>query len=551
MISFLKSHPLFLNMPRWARGLVIALFVLAALALIGQLIVYGHYVVSLLRFPFDYDQGEGFELYDTILHAQGEWPYRDSQVFPFYTSIYPPLYHLMVVPLIWIFGPHLWTGRLVGTIASLVAAAAIGWGVHRVAGNRLIAIFSGLTFLASNYTFHVGPLFRQHMTMVMFEVLAIVALAQARVGKGQPLRHRWLYAGLVFLLAAGFSKQLALATVIAAFLFLLVWEPRRTLPIGLGFAAVAAGLFLAINHATGYSTTVPPLDIFPGPLAPLNKITTGWFFISVVRANVNTFIIEQAVGLYQQWSRLHLIIIIMAAARLVVEIYRKRPSIYAFWFVLIVANGMLSGKFGAGESYFITATAAACVLSGIAIAQGWQYASSRGRGWAIAAGVLIPLLYIVQTRLTLHLYTEGVVYEPVARVLGVWNEAGYYDSQGYTQIGPRPKKVDHDGGWEIVELARSVDGPVFSEEAAFLIRAGKPVVTNAFPQLVMYQAQIFDPTEEIRMIDEQAFGLVILRAQFYPPPVLEALGANYRLKTAIRMNGFTYQILEPRRGDGD
>ena len=87
---------------------------------------------------------------------------------------------------------------------------------------------------------------------------------------------------------------------------------------------------------------------------------------------------------------------------------------------------------------------------------------------------------------------------------------------------------------------------MFSEEAGFMFKAGKPVVTNPFPQLVMYQAGLFDPTQEIEMINRKAFGLVILRAQFYPPPVLEALGANYRPKTEIQMNGFLYRILEPR-----
>jgi hypothetical protein len=79
-----------------------------------------------------------------------------------------------------------------------------------------------------------------------------------------------------------------------------------------------------------------------------------------------------------------------------------------------------------------------------------------------------------------------------------------------------------------------------------MFAAGKPVVTNPFVQLVMYQAGLFDPAEEIAMINRKEFGLVILRAQFYPPPVLAALGANYRPLTEIRMNGFTYRILEPR-----
>jgi hypothetical protein len=64
--------------------------------------------------------------------------------------------------------------------------------------------------------------------------------------------------------------------------------------------------------------------------------------------------------------------------------------------------------------------------------------------------------------------------------------------------------------------------------------------------LVMYQAGLFDPAQEIAMIQDQAFGLVILRAQFYPPPVLIALGENYQPLTEIRMNGFLYRILAPR-----
>jgi hypothetical protein len=164
----------------------------------------------------------------------------------------------------------------------------------------------------------------------------------------------------------------------------------------------------------------------------------------------------------------------------------------------------------------------------------------------VGIALAIPLLYLVQAHLTLHMPTRGPLYEPIARAFGVWNESGYFDSQGYTQLGPHPTAADIAAGDAIAELARNAPGPVFSEEAAFLFRAGKPVVTNPFPQLVMYQAGLFDPTQEIAMIKDQAFGLVILRAQFYPPPVLIALGENYQPLTEIRMNGFLYRILEPR-----
>ena len=427
---------------------------------------------------------------------------------------------------------QLWTGRAVSFTASLVAAGAIAFGVARAGGARaraswLIGSLAGLTFRASFYTFHIGPLFRQHMTMVMFETLAVVSLAQLERNPLAPWHRRpafWL--GLAFLLAAGYTKQLALATVIAGLAFLFIRGPRRALLAGLGLAAVAGGLFWLINHATG-----------------------GYWYLSIIRANINSFDWGQAIQLYRQWMGLHALIVAVAVVALVYEIYVGRLSAYAIWFALAVGDSALSGKFGAGESYFVTATAAACVLSGVALSRLWARAPAWPRHGAQAAALLslaIPLLYLVQARLTLHQPTTGPIYGPVARVLGIASDSGYYDSQGYTQLGPHPSAADIAAGDQIAALARSAPGPVFSEEAGFMFRAGKPVVTNPFPQLVMYQAGLFDPTNEIAMINQQAFGLVILRAQFYPPPVLQALGANYQPYVEVHMNGFLYRILAPR-----
>jgi 4-amino-4-deoxy-L-arabinose transferase-like glycosyltransferase len=544
-------------LPAWAKWSSRILFALAGLALIGQFLVYVHYAVSLFRFPFDYDQGEGFELYDVVLHTQGTWPYQDSQVFPFYTSIYPPLYHLLTAPLVLAFGPALWTGRAVSFAGSLAAAAAIACAVRRETGQGFLGALCGLSFLASNYTFAIGPLFRQHMTMVMFETLAIVTLAQvnlnredARLAKTNssilaafaPLWfNKRLLLGCGLLLAAGYTKQLALATVLAALAWLFLRGPRRALLIGLSMSLVAGSIFLWINWRTD-----------------------GWWYVSIIQANINAFDIPQMLAFYREWLELHAVLALAAFGYLIYETYWSRLSIYSVWFAFAFANGALSGKFGAGESYFVTATAAACVLAGLAAGKLWnvspQRHEERKRGWRsllaffassrfkTALALALPMLFLIQTRLTLHTYTEGPVYEPLARVLGVADNSGrgYYDSQGYTQLGPRPARADHEAGYRIAALARNAPGPVFSEEAAFLFAAGKPVVTNAFPQLVMFQAGLFDPTRLIEMITRREFGLVILRAQFYPEPVLQAIGAHYRPLTEIEMNGFTYRLLEPR-----
>ncbi len=200
---------------------------LAFVLLVGHLLIYVHYAVGLMRFPFDYDQGEGFELVDTMLFSQGEWPYRDNETYPFYASNYPPLFHVILVPFAWVFGPAYWYGRLAGFVGTLLTAAAIGGIVYREERHRGVAVLAGLAFLASNYVYHIGPLFRQHMTMVMFETLAVAVLAQAPSLR-ETGRRRWALAGgLLLLLAAGYTKQHAVATCVAVFVFLFLRNPRR------------------------------------------------------------------------------------------------------------------------------------------------------------------------------------------------------------------------------------------------------------------------------------------------------------------------------------
>ena len=90
--------------------------------------------------------------------------------------LYEVITHLILVPLIWIFGPQYWTGRLVSYLGTLITAAIIGYAVQREGKRYWLSLLSGLAFLASNYVYHVGALFRQHMFMVMFETVAVVLL---------------------------------------------------------------------------------------------------------------------------------------------------------------------------------------------------------------------------------------------------------------------------------------------------------------------------------------------------------------------------------------
>ena len=209
-------------MAKWLLWFTVAVFVL-------YLIIYVVYAAALFRFPYDYDQGEGFELNDSLLFLQGQWPYRSNEVFPFYASNYPPLFHWLVMPLFVIFGPTLTAGRVLSFAVTLLIAFLVGWVVYSKTRDKPIAAISGLMVLASNFIYHVGPLYRQHMTMVLFELLAVIFISRY----DDPKRGKWyIVLSMLALLAAGYTKQLSVATVAAVlfFLFLRVAEESASSP---------------------------------------------------------------------------------------------------------------------------------------------------------------------------------------------------------------------------------------------------------------------------------------------------------------------------------
>ena len=135
--------------------------------------------------------------------------------------------------------------------------------------------------------------------MVMFETLAIVLLMIAF-----PKRHTGgIIAGLALLIVAGYTKQLAAITAIAALAWMILRNPRRGLLWSIGFALTGSLIFLWMI-----------LD------------TNGEWWRQAIAANVNEFYPAQTTGLFRQWFRLHRMLTLVAAA--CGDVYSQR---YAFW----------------------------------------------------------------------------------------------------------------------------------------------------------------------------------------------------------------------------
>ena len=525
-----------LSRVRILKGLATVLTLLAVLVYVGYLVLYVVYAVDLFRWPFDYDQGEGFELYDAVLYSQGEWPYRDNAAYPYYASNYPPLFHLLIVPLLPIFGTRVVAGRLVSFTATLITGGAIFAIVRRKVGGWLIPLISGLAFLASNYVYQIGPLCRMHLTMVMFETMAIALIADF-----EHPRHgrRNLVLGLIMLLCAGYTKQMAVFTVAAALSFVFLRDVKKAIVAGVALGLVAGAIFWL-----------------------LNVVTEGQWWVNIIQANVNEFDYRQTLFLFGQWFRLHTVFVLLGAGYLVYELFWDRLSVYSLWFLFSLGAGALSGKWGAGFGYFTTAVAAACLTSGLAMGR-LRNTGGRlrlaGRELQVAGpallAVLVPLVYLLQAPRMLHLPTSGPVFGSLARVFGVADMRvegdcttfQYHDAMGYTQLGHLLSADDYAAGAEILDYVRTSDGPVFSEEAMFSLLADEPVVTNPTQLLNLYKNDLLDTRDIVDRINRQEFGVVIFRAQFYPQPVLDAIGQNYQPVEHLCMNGFYYHILWPHR----
>jgi hypothetical protein len=266
--------------------------------------------------------------------------------------------------------------------------------------------------------------------------------------------------------------------------------------------------------------------------------------LHIIEANINEYDYRQAFFLYGQWFRLHAVVLILALLLVLYELYFDRLSLFSVWAVFAAAGGALAGKWGAGESYFITA-----VVAGILAAARFL---SRLEGWAVrwpagraTTALVVPLALLLQAALVFHMPTDHPLTRPVARLLGL-EGVRYVDRVGYTQLGHLPTAEDLRNGWEVVAYVRSAPGPALTEEASWALWADKEPVTHPTQLLNLYKSGKLNPEPLIQMIREQQFGVVVLRAQFYPQPVLDAIGQAYRPIDDVPVNGFLYRILVPR-----
>ncbi|HUT53580.1 MAG TPA: glycosyltransferase family 39 protein [bacterium] len=223
------------------------LFALLLLALIAHFGIYAYSVVKVFPFPYQFKGWAGDEMmYNSWLLSQGQNFYVDpakevSAAYP-----YNPGFQFLAVPLVRIFGPRMWVGRLVAISGLVLTWALMFRAARKLTGKALYGLIAvGLlmaTYGAMDAHFDdIHP----DSWVVVFGLLSL-ALAELALKKPAYIVPAALAAFLSF-----FFKQPGISFGAGAACFLFLSRPRYAAYYLLILAALVTANFAIGQALTG------------------------------------------------------------------------------------------------------------------------------------------------------------------------------------------------------------------------------------------------------------------------------------------------------------
>jgi hypothetical protein len=469
---------------------------LATLALVGYLLIYLAHARVLIDYPFDFDQGEGYDLWSGWLLSQGQPIYTSNEEWPYYSSNYPPVFSLALVPIVSQTGPWIGAGRLLSASAALVTAVIIGLAVYGRTRHGLAAVTAGLLYIASSYVFHTTPLSRVNALAVMFAVAGVAA-----------------------------SRPTGAWPALAVGLFLLALFTKQTM-----IDAAAAGMFAMFlaNRQVGVLWAL--LLGLLGGLAwiGLDVMHSGQFFVNVMLGNVNPFSVSQAVAYYRNFIETHGVMLALAGCAWWYAWRRRELGPFEWYWIASLGLAVTVGKWGAGESYFLAPIAASSVLAGLTLARAHDGVHRHEALFALAASVLL-------------LHGVLVAHGPLHAWAPFLADRGAQASALGLEPGPEDVRI----GMNLVHEIRRFDGPILAEDPGFAIAAGREVVGNATHLRNLHGAGVWRGERLLADLNARRFRWVVLDAELYPEPVLMTVGRTYYLSDEYAVNGAKQKLFAP------
>jgi len=453
--------------------LLVLLFVAALL--------FVHLGWSVILFPYPVDYGEGPLLDQAARLARGESVYdADLSSAPFTITNYPPLYPLAQAPLVKLFGPAFWYGRLLSWLAAVAAALCITSIVRTLTQAWRPALIGGMTFLALPFVSFWAPLARVDLLGLALSLGGLLIVI-----RGSERRASLLVAALLLTAAIYTRQTYALAAPTTAFVWL-AWHSRRR---AFGFAATVSALTAAVYLM-------------------LDLLTEGGFFFHVVSANVNTFSSARLLRLATEAGGMIPLILASAVLFLIVGA-GGRNALWRFgapYLVTSLIAALTIGKSGSNVNYWLEACAALSIATAGLVS--WSHRRPTYR-------IAVLLLLAVQVSMLLG----GNRYSRHLR----WK----------LDQGPRMAAL--------AEVVQRSEGPVLAdEELGLLPLAGWPVELQPFELSELARRGKWDESPLLSALDLREFQLILmyrvpspLHRTRWTPAMLKSIEREYERVGAI------------------
>src|ERR687898_859402 len=433
-----------------------------------------------LTFPYPLNYGEGPLLDQSVRLAEFQNIYRtDLSAPPYVVTNYPPLFMLVQVPFVWLFGPALWYGRLISLVSVGAVALFVGLTLHALTRDRIAALAGGLIFPAIPYVVRWSSLSRVDSLGLALSWAGLFVVAR------WPEKRWGVFVSALLLVAAVYTRQTyILAAPLAAFVWLVSQDQRRR---ALETAAIAGGAGLVV-------------------FALLNISTGEGFFLNTVTANLNDF----------RWERVSLNALgallacpVLLLASLVFLLLTPRKENRAWWLVapyLIasIPTAVLVGKVGSDVNYLLELSAALGLATGAFIA--WQRRRPRLR-IALIALLAIQVLALAQSSRVASGLQDYVI-----------------------------EQRD-----EVAQLSRMVantDGPVLTDDYMGLLpQRGQSIYFQPFEMTQLTRDGDWDQRPILNDIERQKFPMIMIwsppfareiKRDRWTPRMLEEIHANYQ-----------------------
>jgi hypothetical protein len=470
--------------------------------LLLTLVTYLLHARALVTFPYDVDPGEGFDVNGAIILLKGGDLYDDPAQFPFFALNYPPVFSMAVAPVVAVFGPAISNARILSVLAGLGTAAVIAAAVSFPRPALLPSLLAGLAFLASSYVLHVTPLARVTSLMLFLGVAALACLE--RGSEERSSRPGWILAGLALMILGVYTKPVSLDAAAAGVAYLALRRPPGWLTATAGALGVALLLHLGLQWASGgvYGAAVYTSNAFPWDGA-------------------------QALGYWRNFLETHFPLLLVGVVGLAAHLLTRWVSVWVLYFFAGLVTALSAGRWGAGESYFLPIVIACCVLGGRALSWGLPRES--------------------------RLYAAGTAAFAVFALVGSAGPWPLHDlvpawDRGFQAhaLSRGPTSADLPEGSKITAFVEAGAGPSLAEAAGFVLQAKREVAGNPMLLRGLDSHQQYDTRPLVAAVEARAFSTVILLGQWYPPEVLQAIGARYREVERVDVAGNRYLLFRPR-----